>query len=66
MNRYVGTARKEGVENKKPRWVLKVTDTQTNKIVEETSIITMNTESAIARAYELAHKWGDKDESNSS
>jgi len=66
MKRYVGTARREGVENKKPRWVLKITDTKTKKVVEETSIVTISAETAVAKAHELAKEWRDKDESNSS
>jgi hypothetical protein len=62
----MGTARRDGIENKKPRWILKVTDTETNEVVEEGSIVTISGETAIARAFELARKWRDKDESNSS
>jgi len=63
MKRYRGTAGRNGIENKKPRWKLKVTDTETNEIVEEGSIVTLSGETAIARAFELARKWN---ESNSS
>ena len=63
MKRYRGTAGRDGIENKKPRWILKVTDTETNEIVEEGSIVTLSGETAIARAHELAREWN---ESNSS
>ena len=63
MKRYRGTAGRNGIENKKPRWKLKVTDTETNEIVEEGSIVTLRGETAIARAHELARGWN---ESNSS
>ena len=63
MKRYRGTARRDGIENKKPRWKLKITDTETNEIVEEGSIVTLSGETAIARAHELAREWN---ESNSS
>ena len=63
MKRYRGTAGRNGIENKKPRWKLKVTDTETNEIVEEGSIVTLSGETAIARAHELARRWN---ESNSS
>ena len=63
MKRYRGTAGRDGIENKKPRWKLKVTDTETNEIVEEGSIVTLSGETAIARAHELAREWN---ESNSS
>jgi|TARA_R100001480_G_scaffold85439_1_gene93364 hypothetical protein len=63
MKRYRGTAGRNGIENKKPRWKLKVTDTETNEIVEEGSIVTLSGETAIARAHELARGWN---ESNSS
>ena len=63
MKRYRGTARRNGIENKKPRWILKVTDTETNEVVEEGSIVTLSGETAIARAHELARGWN---ESNSS
>ena len=42
---------------------MKVTDTETNEIVEEGSIVTLSGETAIARAHELARGWN---ESNSS
>ena len=57
--RYVGTAKRDGVENKKPRWILKVRDTATNEIVEEGSIVTISGETAIARAFELAREWNE-------
>jgi hypothetical protein len=60
--RYKGTAGRNGIENKKPRWKLKVTDTVTNEIVEEGSIVTLSGETAIARAFELARKWNEKEE----
>jgi len=63
MKRYRGTAGRDGIENKKPRWKLKITDTETNEIVEEGSIVTLSGETAIARAHELARGWN---ESNSS
>ena len=63
MKRYRGTAGRNGIENKKPRWKLKVPDTETNEIVEEGSIVTISGETAIARAHELARGWN---ESNSS
>jgi len=63
MKRYRGTEGRNGIENKKPRWKLKVTDTETNEIVEEGSIVTLSGETAIARAHELARGWN---ESNSS
>jgi hypothetical protein len=63
MKRYRGTAGRDGIENKKPRWKLKITDTKTNEIVEEDSIVTISAETAIARAHELAREWN---ESNSS
>ena len=63
MKRYLGTARRDGVENQKPKWFLKVRDTATNEIVEEGSIVTLSGETAIARAHELARGWN---ESNSS
>ena len=63
MKRYRGTAGRNGIENKKPRWKLKITDTETNEIVEEGSIVTLSGETAIARAHELARGWN---ESNSS
>jgi hypothetical protein len=66
MKRYVGTARREGVENKKPRWILKVTDTKTNKVVEETVFLHKSVETAISQAFELARQWREKDEGASS
>ena len=66
MIRYRGTARRNGIENKKPRWILKVTDTETNEVVEEGSIVTLSGETAIARAFELAREWNKKNECNSS
>ena len=63
MKRYKGTAGRDGIENQKPRWKLKVTDTETNEIVEEGSIVTISAETAISRAHELAREWN---ESNSS
>ena len=63
MKRYKGTAGRDGTENKKPRWKLKIIDTETNEIVEEGSIVTLSGETAIARAHELAREWN---ESNSS
>ena len=63
MKRYKGTAGRDGIENKKPRWKLKIIDTETNEIVEEGSIVTLSGETAIARAHELARGWN---ESNSS
>ena len=63
MKRYKGTAGRDGIENKKPRWKLKIIDTETNEIVEESSIVTLSGETAIARAHELAREWN---ESNSS
>jgi len=60
--RYRGTAGRDGIENKKPRWKLKVRDTETNKIVEEGSIVTLSGETAIAKAFELARKWNEKEE----
>lgn len=63
MKRYRGTAGRDGIENKKPRWKLKVRDTATNEIVEEGSIVTLSGETAIAKAHELARGWN---ESNSS
>ena len=62
MKRYRGTAGRNGIENKKPRWKLKVTDTETNEIVEEGSIVTLSGETAIAKAHELARGWNEKDE----
>ena len=62
MKRYRGTAGRDGIENKKPRWKLKVTDTETNEIVEEGSIVTLSGETAIAKAFELARKWNEKEE----
>ena len=59
MKRYRGTAGRDGIENKKPRWKLKVTDTETNEIVEEGSIVTLSGETAIAKAFELARKWNE-------
>ena len=61
MKRYLGTARRDGVENQKPKWFLKVTDTSTNEIVEEGSIVTLSGETAIAKAFELARKWNKKE-----
>jgi len=61
MKRYVGTARRDGVENQKPKWFLKVRDTATNEIVEEGSIVTLSGETAIAKAFELARKWNKKE-----
>ena len=63
MKRYRGTARRNGIENKKPRRILKETHTETNEVVEEGSIVTLSGETAIARAHELARGWN---ESNSS
>ena len=62
MKRYRGTAGRNGIENKKPRWKLKVTDTETNEIVEEGSIVTLSGETAISRAFELAREWNEKEE----
>ena len=61
--RYRGTAGRDGIENKKPKWKVKVRDTETNEIVEEGSIVTLSGETAIAKAHELARGWN---ESNSS
>ena len=60
--RYKGTAGRDGIENKKPKWKLKVRDTATNEIVEEGSIVTLSGETAIARAFELAREWNEKNE----
>ena len=61
MKRYRGTAGRDGIENKKPRWKLKITDTETNEIVEEGSIVTLSGETAIAKAFELAREWNKKE-----
>ena len=61
MKRYVGTARRDGVENQKPRWLLKVRNTTTNEIVEEGSIVTLSGETAIAKAFKLAREWNKKE-----
>ena len=66
MKRFVGTARRDGVESKKPRWILKITDTETNEVVEERVFLHISAETAIARAFELAREWRDKDEGTSS
>ena len=56
MKAYVGTAGRNGIENKKPKWKLKVRDTATNEIVEEGSIVTRSVETAIAKAFKLARE----------
>ena len=61
MKRYRGTAGRDGIENKKPRWKLKITDTETNEIVEEGSIVTLSGETAIAKAFKLAREWNKKE-----
>ena len=61
MKAYVGTAGRDGTENQKPRWKLKVRDTATNEIVEEGSIVTLSGETAIAKAFELAREWNKKE-----
>ena len=61
MKTYVGTAKRDGVENQKPRWLLKVRNTATNEIVEEGSIVTLSGETAIAKAFELAREWNKKE-----
>ena len=38
---------------------MKVTDTETQEIVEEGSIVTISGETAIARAFELAREWNE-------
>ena len=42
------------------KWELKVTDTETNEILEEAVIMAREGDVAIARAHELAKAWREK------
>lgn len=44
-------------------WRIRITNTETNKILEEVIITAKETDSAVARANELAKEWREKDES---
>ena len=44
-------------------WRVRITNTKTNKILEELIITAKETDSAVARAHELATTWREKDES---
>ena len=43
-------------------WRVRITNTETNKILEEVIITAKETDSAVARAHELATTWREKDE----
>ena len=43
-------------------WRVRITNTETNKILEEIIITAKETDSAVARANELAREWRKKDE----
>jgi hypothetical protein len=43
-------------------WRVRITNTETNKILEELIITAKETDSAVARAHELATTWREKDE----
>ena len=42
-------------------WRVRITNTKTNKILEEVIITAKETDSAVARAHELATTWREKD-----
>ena len=42
-------------------WRVRITNTETNKILEEVIITAKETDSAVARAHELATTWREKD-----
>ena len=42
-------------------WRVRITNTKTNKILEELIITAKETDSAVARAHELATTWREKD-----
>tara|TARA_R110000744_G_scaffold369552_2_gene479798 strand:- start:161 stop:406 length:246 start_codon:yes stop_codon:yes gene_type:complete len=43
-------------------WRVRITNTKTNKILEELIITAKETDSAVARAHELATTWREKDD----
>ena len=47
-------------KNQTQKWEIKVTDTQTNEILEEAVIMAREGDVAIARAHELAKAWREK------
>ena len=57
MKRYRGTARRNGIENKKPRWILKVTDTETNEVVEVAIVKSKDIDGAVTIAKTMAKEW---------
>ena len=59
----------EGIVKRLPKrrgriqeWRLRITNTQTNEILEELIINARETDAAVARANELAKEWREKDE----
>ena len=59
----------EGIVKRLPKrqgrlqeWRVRITNTKTNKILEEIIITAKETDSAVARANELAKEWREKDE----
>ena len=57
MKRYRGTARRNGIENKKPRWILKVTDTETNEVVQVAIVKSKDIDGAVVMAKTMAKEW---------
>jgi hypothetical protein len=61
--RIKGTAKLlKTTRNQTQKWEIKVTDTETNEILEEAIIMAKEGDVAIARAHELAKAWREKDE----
>ena len=52
--RYRGTA---NFTNERNVWRLRVTDTETNKVVEEVKAPSRNVDTAITRAKDMAREW---------
>tara|TARA_R100000093_G_scaffold68588_1_gene40284 strand:+ start:191 stop:436 length:246 start_codon:yes stop_codon:yes gene_type:complete len=62
--RIKGTAKLlKTTRNQTQKWEIKVTDTETNEILEEAIIMAKEGDTAIARAHELAKAWREKYES---
>jgi hypothetical protein len=54
IKRYRGTA---NFTNERNVWRLRVTDTETNKVVEEVEAPARNIDTAIMKAKDMARKW---------
>ena len=54
IKRYRGTA---NFTNERNVWRLRVTDTETNKVVEEVEASARNIDTAIMKAKDMARKW---------